>query len=138
MSPLTKRIALPLLAFAVAGLAFAAVASAHSLTKGKAQDAAQAYANKKVKDSDGDYVRAKAWTCDKKVPHKVGCKVGFHDKESLAAKPTNGGRNWACYEYLTMSYKAHDDDERPNYKVYYTRTATFDGSTNKDQGRGGC
>ena len=57
MSTLTKRIALPLLAIAVAGLEFAAVASAHSLSKSKAEKAAQRYGNKKVKDSDGDYVQ---------------------------------------------------------------------------------
>ena len=53
-------------------------------------------------------------------------------KESLAAKSNkDGSRKWACREYLEFLYKAHDDDETPNYKVYYQRY----GST---QGRGGC
>ena len=41
MTELMKRIALPFLALAVAGLAFAGVVSAHSLTTGKAEEAAR-------------------------------------------------------------------------------------------------
>ncbi len=125
MTTLTKRIALPLVAFAIAGLAFAGVVSAHSLSTTKAENSAQATGNKKVRDSDGDYVKATAYGCRRLFPHRVRCKVGYDTQESLP------GKRFDCVDTLMMIYKAHDDDETPSYKVYYKRE-------NSSAGRGGC
>ena len=113
MTTLKKRIALPFVAIAAAGLVFAAVASAHSLTASKAQKSAQAYGNAKVKASDGDYLKAKAEKCKKLFPHHVRCKVGFDNEESLK------GKRYDCVETLMMFYRAHTDGPSGNYQVFY-------------------
>ena len=51
--------------------------------------------------------------------------MGYHSEETL------GGKKYECVEYLTLFYRAHDDDEYPNYGVGYDMYKST-------QGRGGC
>jgi hypothetical protein len=97
---------------AVAALALASVASAHSLSEGKATKSAQATANKIVKQSRGDYTSAKVKSCRKLFPHRVECSIGYIGDNKF---------KYECNEKFMMIYKAHDSDERGNYTVYFDR-----------------
>ena len=96
------------LAALVGLVAFAPVASAHTLRKADAESAARGVAQMKVDDARTPYTHSTA-VCDpdsQAVPHIRGCTLKY---DTPATRPTS---QWACQERIQIYYRAHS--RQPN------------------------
>ena len=104
---ITSAAVLPCL---VAGLVLAGSASAHTLTVGKATQAAQRLGQGKV-NRDPEFVTVQV-KCRALFPHRVRCNLGY---DSEATRPTT---SFACSESWMALYRAHS--EGISYRVEFS------------------
>ena len=97
------------LAALVGGMAFAPAASAHTLHKGPAEDAARWVAQQKVEDAYTPYTYSTA-VCDpdsQALPHVRGCTLSY---DTPATRSTS---RWACQERIQIIYQPHSRPSNP-------------------------
>jgi hypothetical protein len=116
MSQLKKRsTCLGVLAAVIGGMAFAPVASAHTLSKAQAEERARAWAEQTARYGNNPYTFGTA-VCDPRgLPHRRGCTVQYHTAD------TWGTGQWACEQRIQIWYAAHNaGDPAPNYARFAT------------------